>query len=280
MTILGKNLNENFFKAYCKCSPEKIRELSDPSTLPLNFDEILNSFTTKGFRVLGMAAKAIDMTFEQSQIISREQVENNMIFLGLLIVQNKLKEKTKSSLALYDEADLRMLMATGDNILTAICVSKDCNLIPIDQEMVSCEIEKENGKDILKRNIIEGNEGQTKNEINNQNQKDIELNNDNNIYDNYINEKTQNTLFDLYPPEKIDSNNSLKQKHESFPKQKINSKSLTNRFKDQELIKKFYSKNSIKTFQKVPALIVNEEDFPLNFFKNDNFGIALTGPTF
>jgi len=27
-------------------------------------------------------------------------------------------------LTLYDQADLRMLMATGDNILTAICVSR------------------------------------------------------------------------------------------------------------------------------------------------------------
>jgi magnesium-transporting ATPase (P-type) len=38
-----------------------------------------------------------------------------MIFLGLLIVKNKLKERTKDSLIKYDNADLRMLMATGDN---------------------------------------------------------------------------------------------------------------------------------------------------------------------
>ena len=55
-----------------------------------------------------------------------------------LIVQNKLKEKTKESLTKYGQADLRMLMATGDNILTAICVSKECNLIRKNQEMFSC----------------------------------------------------------------------------------------------------------------------------------------------
>ena len=143
MTIIGKNLNVNYFKSYCKGSPEKIKELCNPSTIPINFDEILNSYTTKGFRVLGMAAKSIFMNFQQSQIIPREIVEKNMLFLGLLIVQNKLKEKTKDSLAKYDEADLRMLMATGDNILTAICVSKDCNLISQNQEMISCEIDNE-----------------------------------------------------------------------------------------------------------------------------------------
>ena len=158
MTIIGKNLNENYFKAYCKGSPEKIRELCNPSTIPSNFEEILNSYTTKGFRVLGMAAKSIIMSFQQSQIIPREVVEKNMIFLGLLIVQNKLKEKTKDSLAKYDEADLRMLMATGDNILTAICVSKECNLISQNKEMISCEMDNENGNDVLKWKKLEGDE--------------------------------------------------------------------------------------------------------------------------
>ena len=155
MTIIGKNLNENFFKAYCKGSPEKIKGLCNRSTIPASFDETLNTYTKKGYRVLGMAAKSIKMNFQQSQTITREFVEKNMVFLGLLIVQNKLKEKTKESLAKYDEADLRMLMATGDNILTAICVSKDCNLIRQNTEMVSCEIENVNGVEKLKWNKLE-----------------------------------------------------------------------------------------------------------------------------
>ena len=297
MTIIGKNLNENFFKAYCKGSPEKIRELSDPSTLPLNFDEILNSYTTKGFRVLGMAAKSINMTLEETQIIPREEVEKNMIFLGLLIVQNKLKEKTKSSLALYDEADLRMLMATGDNILTAICVAKECNLIRVDKEMASCDIDKENGIDILKWNILEGNENKTQNEMDNQvNQNDennIEMNNINQNHD-YLNENTQNTLFDLYPPENFNSMNKINEgKYEEKlenEKSEVNKKSedlenhLINKtsksLKDEKVIKRFYSKNSIKLIPKTPPLIVKEEDFPFNLFKDDTFGIALTGSTF
>ena len=106
-----------------------------------------------------MAAKGLKMDFHQSQSISREDVEKNMIFLGFLIVKNKLKEKTKESLIKYDEADLRMVMATGDNILTAICVSKECNLIRKNQEMFSCELEKdENGKEVLTWKKIEGND--------------------------------------------------------------------------------------------------------------------------
>jgi len=150
MSVIGKNINENFFKVFCKGSPEKIRELCDPSTIPESFDEILTNYTSKGYRVLGMAGKSLLMNFQQSQTITREAVEKKMLFLGLLIVQNKLKEKTKESLEKYDNADLRMIMATGDNILTAICVSKECNLIKQNKEMISCEIDNVNGMDKLK----------------------------------------------------------------------------------------------------------------------------------
>ena len=221
MTIIGKNLNENCFKAYWKGSPEKIRDLCNPSTLPEDFEDVLNSYTIKGYRVLGMAAKSINMNFQQSQTVTREFVESNMIFLGLLIVQNKLKEKTKSSLALYDEADLRMLMATGDNILTAICVAKECNLIRVDKEMVSCEVEKENGIDVLKWNILEGNENKTQNEmdsqVNQNDEKNIEMNNIKNNHD-YLNENTTNTIFDLYPPEKFNSINKINENGEKLKK--------------------------------------------------------------
>ena len=212
MTVIGKNLNENFFKVFCKGSPEKIKELCNPSTIPENFDEILNNYTTKGYRVLGMAGKSLIMDFKQSQTITREAVERNMLFLGLLIVQNKLKEKTKESLEIYDNADLRMIMATGDNILTAICVSKECNLIKRNTEMVSCELENVNGLEKLKWSKLENEElninelDMTKrelNETNNETQATITEDSKMDLQKHLI-IKTSNTLFELYPPENVD----------------------------------------------------------------------------
>ena len=81
MTVIGKNINENYFKVFCKGSPENIKALSIPSTIPKNFDEILNLYTLKGYRVLGVAAKSIIVDFSQIQAIQREQVEKkNAIF--------------------------------------------------------------------------------------------------------------------------------------------------------------------------------------------------------
>ena len=288
MTVIGKNLNENFFKVFCKGSPEKIKELCNPSTIPENFDEILNNYTTKGYRVLGMAGKSLIMNFKQSQTIIREVVERNMLFLGLLIVQNKLKEKTKESLEKYDNADLRMIMATGDNILTAICVSKECNLIKKNTDMVSCEIENVNGLDKLKWSKIDNEElnnqdmDMTKRELNeSHNETQATLGEESKLdLGKHLLIKTSNTLFELYPPENVDTiklqrNEPHKKKIKSQHKNKLDNDENTLRLSKSYSI---LSKKSKESY--IPRLMINEEEDPSTFCKDDTFGIAITGPTF
>jgi cation-transporting P-type ATPase 13A2 len=155
MSVLVKNVNEPYFKVFCKGSPEKIKELCKQDTIPGNFNEILSKYTTKGFRVLAISMKLLKMDYMQSQKIERETAESNMVFLGLLVVQNKLKSKTTSSIETLQEANLKMVMATGDNILTAISVAKECMLIRPDSVIYTCEINKENNENILKWNVAE-----------------------------------------------------------------------------------------------------------------------------
>jgi cation-transporting ATPase 13A2 len=140
MSTITKNVNEQYFKAFCKGSPEKIKEICKDDSVPANFNQILTKYTTKGFRVLALSAKLLKMDYLQSQKIERKDIESNMIFLGLLIVQNKLKEKTTSSIVKLDSSKLRMVMATGDNLLTAISVAKECNLINPEASVFTCKI--------------------------------------------------------------------------------------------------------------------------------------------
>ena len=295
MTTISKNINEDYFKAFCKGSPEKVKDLCKPDTIPLNFDNVLNSYTTKGYRVLAMAAKGLKMDFQQSQSISREDVEKNMIFLGFLIVKNKLKEKTKESLTTYDQADLRMLMATGDNILTAICVSKECNLIKKNQEMYTCDLEKnQSGKEILKWRKIEGNDEDSDRssdgELNNSSGQYTKRGEEKDIIDITGDRSMNISLDDLFPPEKISADYKPKIKIEEKVENGNNSnnkKKLKMIDEDDNNINEFYNKDhemntsriTNKT-QEITIFDINNEDSPLNKSKNDNFGIALTGNIF
>ena len=144
MSVITKNVNENYYKIFCKGSPEKLKELCIPETIPINFNDILNKYAIKGFRILALGFKTIKMSYVQSQQLTREKAESRLIFLGLLIVQNKLKEETKPTLNILEQAGLKMVMATGDNILTAISVSKECELIKKKALVYSCEIEGNN----------------------------------------------------------------------------------------------------------------------------------------
>ena len=141
MSVITKNNNENFYKVFCKGSPEKLKELCLPETIPEDFNDTLNKYAIKGFRILAMGFKTIKMSYMQSQQISRDKAESKLIFLGLLIVQNKLKPETNPTLNILETAGLKMVMATGDNILTAISVSKECELIKKTSLVYSCEID-------------------------------------------------------------------------------------------------------------------------------------------
>ena len=158
MSVVTKNVNEPYFKCFVKGSPEKIKELCKSNSLPPNFNEELNKCTSQGYRVLALGCKIIKMNFVQCQEMSRTYAESNLTFLGLLVVHNRLKEATPASLKILSDANLRIRMATGDNILTAICVGKKSNLIPSDSVVYSCEFlddEIKEGEKILNWTTIE-----------------------------------------------------------------------------------------------------------------------------
>jgi cation-transporting ATPase 13A2 len=142
MSVICKNPNEEVYKIFTKGSPEKIYDLCRNDTIPENFMEILNKYTSKGYRVLGLAGKPMKISYMNSNTIERDKLEKNMIFLGLLIIHNKLKETTIETITELQEANQKMLMATGDNILTAIAVSKACSLISKEVQIFTCKIEK------------------------------------------------------------------------------------------------------------------------------------------
>jgi len=57
--------------------------------------------------------------------MDREEIECDVIFLGFLIMQNKVKSVTNKCVHQLQDAAIDTLMATGDNGLTAISVGRE-----------------------------------------------------------------------------------------------------------------------------------------------------------
>lgn len=65
----------------------------------------------------------------------RSECEQDLTFLGLLIMENKLKKETNAVIANLNECNIRTIMATGDNVLTAISVARQCSILQQESEV-------------------------------------------------------------------------------------------------------------------------------------------------
>lgn len=133
MSVISRNHldTQSPYNFFVKGSPEKIKELSIKSSLPDDFDSQLEEYTQRGYRVIALAYRAApkNLSYQQLMVINRDDVEKDVIFLGFLIMHNKLKSATNKALKELNDADIRTIMATGDNMLTALSVGRKCGII-------------------------------------------------------------------------------------------------------------------------------------------------------
>uniref|UniRef100_A0A8C7NFT0 ATPase 13A3 n=1 Tax=Oncorhynchus mykiss TaxID=8022 RepID=A0A8C7NFT0_ONCMY len=132
MCVVARLLGEKRMDAYLKGAPEVVASLCKKDTVPEDFADVLEDYTKQGFRVIALAHRRLEskLTWHKVQNVNRDQMEANMEFLGLIIMQNKLKAETAGVLEDLRRAHIRTVMVTGDNMLTAISVARDCGMIP------------------------------------------------------------------------------------------------------------------------------------------------------
>lgn len=140
MSVVARKLKGSEFIVYSKGAPEIIAPLCDPHTLPDNFTEVLMAYTQKGFRVLALAYSPLShMSYAKMQRATREDIERNLNFLGLLVMGNMLKPETTAVIDELIGAHIRTVMVTGDNMLTALSVARDCHMIQPHHKVVLLE---------------------------------------------------------------------------------------------------------------------------------------------
>jgi cation-transporting ATPase 13A2 len=115
---------------FVKGAPESMPEICRPESFPPDYEELLSFYTHRGFRVIACAAKKIPkMNWLKTQKMSRAEAESGLDFAGFIIFENKLKPITTDIINELGRANIRRVMCTGDNILTAVSVARECELI-------------------------------------------------------------------------------------------------------------------------------------------------------
>ncbi|XP_063772479.1 probable cation-transporting ATPase 13A5 [Pseudophryne corroboree] len=131
MSVITKVIGGDELIVYMKGAPEMVASFCKTETVPSKFLDELERYTFQGLRVIALAFKVLQNgNCDDLENMEREEVECDMEFLGLLILENRLKPETQPVLEELKAANIRTLMITGDNIQTATTVAKNCGMIP------------------------------------------------------------------------------------------------------------------------------------------------------
>ncbi|XP_075194635.1 putative cation-transporting ATPase 13A4 [Anomaloglossus baeobatrachus] len=146
MSVITEVIGEDELIVYMKGAPEMVASFCKAESVPSGFLKELENYTFQGLRVIGVASKLLkNGNCEDLQSIDREEVEKDMAFLGLLILENRLKPETSTVLEELHAANIRTVMITGDNIQTATTVAKNCGMIPEGIKVVLLEANEPEG---------------------------------------------------------------------------------------------------------------------------------------
>ena len=115
---------------FVKGAPEVMKDICQASSIPSEYDDLLSYYTHRGFRVIACASKYLSkLSSDRTQKMERAEAESRLQLTGFIVFENKLKNATTEVIEELNEAAIRNVMCTGDNILTAISVARECKLI-------------------------------------------------------------------------------------------------------------------------------------------------------
>ncbi|VDP92531.1 unnamed protein product [Echinostoma caproni] len=117
MSVIARVLDSSHFSVYTKGAPETIESLCRRDTIPSDFHSLLLDYTREGYRVLALAWRPLKISYTRVLKIQRERVEQDLLFLGLLVMENRLKPESAEVIQVLRNANIRPVMVTGRCLL-------------------------------------------------------------------------------------------------------------------------------------------------------------------
>ena len=116
-------------KVLVKGAPEALQKLI--KNVPIHYRPAYSYYTKQGYRLLALASKEISHDFAKdikNKDDQRKLAESDLEFVGFFICSSPLKEDTKKQIESLQRAEYKILIITGDNILTAAKVGLSLDL--------------------------------------------------------------------------------------------------------------------------------------------------------
>lgn len=141
MSVAVQDMKSKEIHIFVKGSFEKIQQLSDPASVPKDFDHMTRQFAIDGCYTLGIAHRSLGIVPPETvQILSRDEFENGVSYIGLLLFRNNLKKDTKNTIQQLKDGNVRPVMITGDNALTGIYIAKKCGMVETGSNVILGEV--------------------------------------------------------------------------------------------------------------------------------------------
>ncbi|KAJ1655403.1 hypothetical protein IWQ61_004848, partial [Dispira simplex] len=128
---------------FVKGSFEKLKDLANPASIPEDYDRVTGQLAQEGCYVLSMAHRDLGVVdLETLRRSSREDLEKDIDFIGLLLFKNTLKPDTTDAITELKQGNTRTVMITGDTALTGVYIAKACGMTPVNDRVLLGDVNK------------------------------------------------------------------------------------------------------------------------------------------
>ena len=146
MTVIVKNIETKKVEAYVKGAPDLLLNICNKVLIngkaikitekeKKTISDANEKFAESALRVLGFAYREL----EESKKYSISNVENDLIFVGLVGMIDPPRDGVKEAVEICRNANIKVMMITGDHSLTAKAVAKEIGLFKEGDELLTGE---------------------------------------------------------------------------------------------------------------------------------------------
>lgn len=121
---------QSVLEAFVKGSPAMIKRRCKASSLPADYDSVVMRYAKANFYTIGICHKTIpELSDQEVNELPRAELEQDLIFDGLLLFQNEMKVESPEAIQKLKEGAIRSVICTGDSELTGIAIGKQCGIV-------------------------------------------------------------------------------------------------------------------------------------------------------